>query len=151
MHEDLREIEKLFAAMAESWNRHDLEAYCAAWIEDLDFVNVIGMHRSGRKELRAEVDYLHADRFKNTQIRITRSKVRFLSPDIAVAHAWWEMTGDPGIPGFPTENERRQGVFTHVVQRTAQGWRLVASQNTDRLPIPDPIHAGDAELAGARA
>jgi hypothetical protein len=35
----------------------------------------------------------------------------------------------------------RRGIFTHVLERTPEGWRFVASQNTDVLPIPDPLRA----------
>ena len=141
-----QDIESVFSQMAELWNRHDTRAYAALWAEDADFVNVIGMHRHGRKELLAELDYLHAGRFKNTDIRIERHTVKLLTPELALAHVWWEMNGDPGMPGFPTENGRRCGIFTHVINLTPEGWRFIASQNTDRLPIPDPIHSGEALL-----
>lgn len=135
------EIEAVFKTMAEHWNRHDTKAYAALWKEDSDFVNVVGMHRGNRRELLAELDYLHADRFKNSQIRLERHKIRMLNPDIAIAHLWWEMSGDPGVPGHPTQGGMRRGIFTHVLERTPEGWRFVASQNTDVLPIPDPLRA----------
>ncbi|HET9320860.1 MAG TPA: SgcJ/EcaC family oxidoreductase [Bryobacteraceae bacterium] len=147
----LQDIEAVFAQMAELWNRHDTRAYTALWAEDADFVNVIGMHRRGRKELLAEMDYLHADRFKDTHIRIERRTVKFLTPEFALAHVWWEMNGDPGMPGIPTVNGRRRGVFTHVLQLTPEGWRFIASQNTDVLPVPDPIRAGETVPAAAQA
>jgi uncharacterized protein (TIGR02246 family) len=139
-------IEALFAAMAERWNRHDIEGYVRLWTEDLDFVNVVGLHRRGRRELQAELEWLHGGRFQNTQIRIESSAVRWLTADLALAHVEWSMTGDPGMPGFPTQDGKRRGIFTHVVQRTADGWRFVASQNTDRLPIPDPLADGVSGL-----
>jgi uncharacterized protein (TIGR02246 family) len=145
------QIEQLFAAMVEHWNRHDTQAYTALWTEDSDFVNVVGMHRSGRRELKAELDYLFADRFKNTRLRLLRHKVRLLAPGLALAHVWWEMSGDPGLPGVPMHAGYRRGVFTHVIQLTDRGWRFVASQNTDTLPIPDPLHAVEPALKDARA
>jgi uncharacterized protein (TIGR02246 family) len=147
----LHAIEAVFARMAELWNQHDTRAYAALWTEDADFVNVVGMHRHGRKELLAELDYLHTDRFKNTHIRIECHTVQFLTPELALAHVWWEMNGDPGIPGFPTENGRRRGVFTHVLRLTPEGWRFIASQNTDTLPIPDPIRTSEAVRTTAPA
>jgi uncharacterized protein (TIGR02246 family) len=135
----IRQIEALAEQMAERWNRHDTRSYVELWIEDCTFVNVVGIDRRGRRELLAELEYLHNGRFRDTQIRIERQAVRLLSPDLAVANVWWHMTGDPGMPGYPTRDGERQGVFTHVVQHTTAGWRFVASQNTDRLPIPDPL------------
>jgi uncharacterized protein (TIGR02246 family) len=144
-----RDIETVFQTMADLWNRHDTRAYTSLWKEDADFVNVLGMHRGSRKEMQAELDYLHAGRFKDTQIRLEHHKIRFLSPDCAVAHLWWEMSGDPGMPGYPVEDGRRRGIFTHVLERTPDGWRFVASQNTDVLPISDPLRAAEPMLTGS--
>lgn len=140
----IQEIEAVFARLAELWNQHDVREYVALWAEDSDFVNVLGMHRHGRQELLAELEYLHAGRFRNTQIRIERHTVKLLTGELALVHLWWEMNGDPGMPGHPTENGRRRGIFTHVMRLTPEGWRFVASQNTDVLPIPDPLRAHDA-------
>ena len=143
----VREIEAVFQVMQDLWNRHDTRNYAALWKEDSDFVNVVGMHRGSRQELLAELDWLHSGRFRNTQIRIERSRVRMLTSDLALAHVWWQMTGDPGMAEFPTRDGERQGIFTHVLQRTTEGWRFLASQNTDRLAIPDPLVTGEASLA----
>ena len=137
----LKEIDGVIASSAELWNRHDAAGYASLWLEDASFVNVVGMHRDGRRELLAEVEYLHADRFKNTSIAILRRAARFLSPGVATVNVWWEMRGDPGFPGHPVENGIRRGIFTHAMVRTPQGWRFAASQNTDCLPIPDPLHS----------
>jgi uncharacterized protein (TIGR02246 family) len=137
----LKDIEALITAAVERWNRHDVMGYASLWTEDSDFVNVVGIHRRGRRELQAELEWLHGDRFRNTQVRMERPSVRLLTTELALAHVEWSMTGDPGMPGFPTEDGQRRGVFTHVVQRTAEGWRFIASQNTDTLPIADPLNA----------
>lgn len=141
-----QEIEALLQVQADLWNRHDTRAYAALWSEDCTFVNVVGMHRNGRAELAAELDYLHADRFKNTQVSMQLLTLRFPAPDLAVATVKWHMTGDPGMPGFPTQNGERNGVFTHVILRTPAGWRFIASQNTDALPIPDPLRTNQPAL-----
>lgn len=151
----MQDIDTLFDSMAEYWNRHDMRAYAALWVEDCDFVNVVGFHRHSRAELLAELEYLHAGRFKHTQVQMNRRQIRHLSPDLAVANVWWTITGDPGQPGVPTNDGTRNGIFIHVMQRTPEGWRLVASQNTDTLPIPDPmrdpLRKEEGLLAGARA
>jgi hypothetical protein len=37
------------------------------------------------------------------------------------------------------------------LKSTPAGWRIVASQNTDVMPIPDPLDAWRQELAAAGA
>lgn len=110
-------------------------------------MNVAGMHRQGRAALQAELDYLHADRFKKTRVEMQRLTLRFLTPELAIATVKWQMSGDPGIPGFATRDGRRQGIFTHVIQQMPEGWRFVASQNTDTLPIPDPLQPAQPGFA----
>ena len=139
-----QEIEALLQIQAAAWNRHDTQAYAALWTDDCSFVNVLGMHRQGRAEMKAELDYLHAGRFQHTQVCMEPATIRLLTPEIALITSRWHMTGDPGIPEYPTRNGERTGMFTHVVQRTAAGWRFVASQNTDILPIPDPLRGHSA-------
>jgi uncharacterized protein (TIGR02246 family) len=115
------------------------------WVEDAHFVNVVGMRRRNRAEVFAEIAWLHSGRFAKTQIRSRSHSERFRTPDhLAIVFHEWEMTGDPGQPEYPVKDGKRNGVLTHVAQRTPEGWRLLASQNTDRLPIPDPLRRSDS-------
>ena len=132
-----REIGAVLASLVDAWNRHDVKAYVAHWTEDADFVNVVGFHRIGRAEIEAEIAFLHAGRFRNTRIQALEHTVRFLTPEVAVIRLKWRMDGDPGIPGHPSQDGTRFGILTNVAQRTAQGWRFVATQNTDVQPIED--------------
>jgi uncharacterized protein (TIGR02246 family) len=131
------EIESVLGGLIEAWNRHDVDTYCQYWVEDADFVNVIGMRHQGREKIQDELAWLHAGRFSKTTMRILGYSIRFLYADAAVVHVHWQLDGDPGMPGHPSQNGTRRGVFTHVVQRTAAGWRFIASQNTDRLLVAE--------------
>jgi len=134
---DQQEIEAILAAMFAAWNRADLKTYAGFWREDAEFVNVLGMERHGRAEILAELEFLHANRFRGTKIQDLGHDVRFLTPDVAVVHMRWEMSGDAGQPGHEVSGGTRRGIFTHTAMRTGEGWRLVASQNTDVQRIPD--------------
>ena len=129
------EIEKVLTALQESWNRHDVPAYAAMWQEDADFVNVLGMYLKGRAALQAELEFLHADFFRDSQVRLTRRQIRFLAPHIALVHVWWEMTGARGLP-IRNPDGSRSGVFTHLMVSTPEGWRFAATQNTENAPMP---------------
>ena len=131
------EIDAMLASLIDCWNRHDIPAYTSFWLEDCDFVNVIGTHHHSRGKLQAELEWLHGGRFRNSQIRRLEHSIRFLSPDLAIIHMRWHMDGDPGMPGHPSDDGVRRGIFTHVAQRISKGgWRFVASQNTDVVSVP---------------
>ena len=132
-----KEIDATLADMVAAWNRGDVRGYVWFWSEEGELVNVLGMHRSGREEILAELEFLHAGRFRGTQIRDLGHSVRFLSDRIAIVHLPWEMSGDRGQPGHEAPGGIRRGIFTHVICRGPEGWRITASQNTDVVPIPD--------------
>jgi len=117
------EIDAMLASLIDCWNRHDIPAYTSFWLEDCDFVNVIGTHHHGRDKLQAELEWLHGGRFKNTQIRDSGHSIRFQSPDLAIIHMRWHMDGDPGMPGHPSDDAYGAGysLTSHKELPTAAG------------------------------
>src|SRR5262252_8093244 len=89
-----KEIEETLANMVAAWNRGDVRGYAQFWNEDGELVNVLGMHRRGRQEILAELEFLHAGRFRGSQIRDLGHDVRFLTDSVAIVHLRWEMHGD---------------------------------------------------------
>jgi hypothetical protein len=76
---------------------------------------------------------LHKNRFARTHLRQLHCDVAFLTPDIALAHVVWKMSGDLGAPG----GGLRRGTMTHVLVRRNDRWYLRATQNTDIVYIPE--------------
>jgi len=129
------QLGKVFTNMTQAWNRHDVPAYAAAFAEDLDFVNVIGRHLHSRAELEKELSWLHHGIFRNSEIRIQETHVRFISPNVAVCPMHWEMRGHESLPGHAFA-ETRTGVLTVVLQREGDRWSICAAQNTDFVELP---------------
>jgi|SRR5579872_545791 len=131
------EITALLDAMFTAWNRGDLETYTSFWREDADLVNVLGKQLHGRAAILAELQALHAFRFKGTRIFNLGHTTKVLSPDIAIVRVNWEMQGTNLAPGEDPSGRTRHGVFTHLAQCTAKRWQLVTSQNTEIVAIPE--------------
>src|SRR5437870_1995208 len=130
-------IEAVLAALQDSWNRHDMAAFAALFSQDADFVNVVGMHLRGRAAIEAQHVAIHKTVFRNSQLRTLGQSVRFLTPQVAVAHVDWQMTGhdmshvkDWSLP------EVRKGVLTAVLLFEGDTWRIDALHNTDTVPLP---------------
>jgi uncharacterized protein (TIGR02246 family) len=130
------EITALLESMFKAWNHGDLEAYTSFWREDADLVNVIGKHLQGRAAILTELRTLHAFRFKGTRIFNLEHTTKLLSPDIAIIRVNWEMQGTNLAPGEDPSGRTRHGIFTHIAQRTRNGWQLIASQNTEIVATP---------------
>ena len=143
---DEAEIRAVALRQGETWTRHDANAYAALFTDDCDVVNVLGWRWKGRSELEGKLAAAFTYVFRDSQLTITDVQVRFLSPEIAVAHARWTMTGARTPPGVP---EPRTGIQTLVFTKTAGHWLIAAFQNTIGIPEqPFPTGPPPAERKG---
>ncbi len=134
---DAAEIRDVQARQAETWNRHDAKAYAALFTEDADVVNIVGWRWKGREQVEARMTAAFAYVFRASTLTVTDVEVRFLAPEIAIAHARWTMTGARTPPGMP---EPRQGIQTLTMVKKAGQWRIAAFQNTLAVPeVPFPV------------
>jgi uncharacterized protein (TIGR02246 family) len=122
-------IRKVLADFIEAWNKHDAKAFSMVFAEDADFTNVGGKSAHGQ----AEVEKFHAPRFatkfKDANLKIMKSKIRFIKPDVAAVDAWWEMTGSKSLEG--QEIPRRKGLLNFVIVREGDKWFITVMHNMD--------------------
>ena len=118
--------------------------------DDVDFVTVATTYLHGRAamnspvrhEMRADFEKFHvrllAGRFKRSSITPLETTVRFLRPDMAVAHWSWRIEGDRNIDG--TMRQPRDGMVTMVAEKRHGSWLVVVAQNTNAvLGIPPEL------------
>jgi uncharacterized protein (TIGR02246 family) len=129
--DDESAIRQVQVTQANAWNRHDAQAYAALFTEEGDCVNIVGWWWKGRDEIQSKLTAAFAFVFHESQLTITGTEVRFLSPTIAVAHVSWTMTGAKAPPGMP---EPRQGIEIQVLQKKSGHWLIENFQNTLAIP-----------------
>jgi uncharacterized protein (TIGR02246 family) len=135
--DDEGSIRQVQVSQADAWNRHDAAAYAALFTEDGDCVNVVGWWWKGRAQIESKLKAAFAFVFHDSQLTVTDTSVRFLSPTIAIAHVSWTMTGAKTPPGIP---EPRQGIEIQVLQKKSGHWLIQAFQNTNGVPeTPFPL------------
>ena len=71
------------------------------------------------------------DLLRESVLTITDVKVKFLTPQIAVAHVLWTMVGARTPKGIP---EPQQGIQIQVLQKQAGKWLISSFQNTNSIP-----------------
>lgn len=132
-------IKALGIAWQDAWNKRDAAGLAAIMDPQVTFVSVLGPDtpghgRRGRDSFRnSHAAMLEGPMFSNsTWTTKDVTIVRWLTPDIAIAHVVWDTTGD-NVRHLPPGTPRR-GMFTWVVQRQDGQWRVVASQNTEAMP-----------------
>ena len=129
--QDEAEIRNVEKRQQDAWNQHDAKAYAGLFTEDGDIVNVVGWWWKGRAEIASKLTDAYAFVFKESALTITDVQVRFLTPDIAVAHVKWTMTGARTPKGIP---EPQQGIQIQVLQKQAGKWLIASFQNTNSIP-----------------
>ena len=133
---DIRDV--VATQQAAAWNKHDAKAYAALFKEDGDCVNVVGWWWKGRAEIERKLTDAYAFVFKESVLTIKDSDVdvKFLTPEIAVTHVRWTMTGAKSPGGAPAP---QQGIQTHTLQKQSGKWLIAAFQNTNSIPeMPFP-------------
>ena len=131
---DEAEIGQVLAEFVEAWNKHDAKAFSMVFAEDADFTNVRGTSASGRGEVEKFHAPLFATRMKETNQKITKSKIRFIRPDVAAVDAWWEMTGAKNAEG--QEIPLRKGLLNFIMTKEDSKWRIAVMHNMELPASP---------------
>ena len=124
---DEKAIRTLLRDLAEQWNKHEMKAFTARLGENADVVNRFGQWMKGRAAIREHLIGLHKMPFR-AQLESRSSQieqVRFLTPDVAVAH---ELTDER--PG--------KSVRTYVLQKRQGQWWIESADIIQKGQTPHP-------------
>ncbi len=140
-------IQDLQTRQADAWNQHDAKAYASLFTDDGDVVNIVGWWWRDRAEIERKLTAAFTFVFLQSTLTISKTDVRFLTPQIAVAHVQWTMAGAKTPPGVP---EPKQGIEIQVLEKKHGKWLIKSFQNTTSVPEqPFPLGPPFAPSAGA--
>jgi uncharacterized protein (TIGR02246 family) len=129
MSDEVAEVTRVVEAFAESWNKHDMNAFAELFSPDAEFVNVVGLWWRGRAEIKAAHEFTHQTLFKNSRLSIDEIAVRFPAPAIAISRCRWTLEGHVTPEGAPLP--ARRGILLNLLRRESGKWLIIDSQNTD--------------------
>lgn len=126
-------IRKAVETIEEGWNAKSGKQLASVFAEEHDYVIVDGRFMPGftREANAAAHQGLFDGVHKETDIQLDLAKVRFLTPDLAVAHA----KGFSHARGDQTA-VRQHVIMTLVLKKQEDGWRIVAFHNSPRQERP---------------
>lgn len=136
--------EEIATTFVDAWMARDAKALAAAFAEDADFVNVVGIWWEDRTAIERAHHYGLTTFFADSRLTAGRVKTRMIGTDAAVVHARMILTGQIGADGAPSG--RRSTILSFVMQRFGDGWLCVSAQNTDIVPGAETFEAGDDGL-----
>lgn len=131
-----QEIPALFARAC---NERDPDALASLFDEDAEFVGVTGLCCHDRESIRQA----HA-LIARSQLAIEETRVRLLTPDIAVVHARMTLSGGAPADGVGPPGPRTT-IASFVVHRSLDRWMCASAQTTDVIPT---LEASIIEEAG---
>ena len=120
-------IRQAVQTMQDGWNQKKGSVFASSFAQEHDYVVVNGMFfpkftREGNAQAHQA---LFDGVYKEVDLKMTLAKVRFLAPEIAVAHVQGY-----SYPRAKPEEKRQEVVITMVFQKGKEGWKIVAFQNT---------------------
>lgn len=122
---DEQAIRALIDQQVNAWAAGDSAAYASVFTTDADYITFLGSHHVGPDAIAASYIPLFRRLLKGTQLRVDITRVRFLTPDVALIHA----NASVARAGR-RRNRRNTRVNTSVAVRADGRWQLAASQNT---------------------
>ncbi len=136
--------EEIPTYFASAWNARDAKALAFLFAEDADFVNVVGLWWNNRKDIERAHAYGLSRIFSESTLTAGRIKIRQVGDKAAIVHARWRLTGQTDNTG--KQLDERRTVMLFVAHSTADGWQVLAAQNTDIVPGKETFAAKDGKL-----
>jgi uncharacterized protein (TIGR02246 family) len=120
---------------AQAWNERDPDALASLFDEDAEYVNVTGLCWHNRESIRKA----HADGmeriFNQATLESGETKVKLLSPEVAVVHTRMTLSnGDGAGTGVAEPHGARTTIVSFVVHRAGDKWLCASAHNTDVMP-----------------
>jgi uncharacterized protein (TIGR02246 family) len=128
-NDDESAVRNVLAEYEVSWNGHDVGAFGRLFTEKCDYVNVAGVHWKGVHEIVQRQSELFQNRLKTAVRTLTGVEVRFQTPDVALVHATWDVTGRsrPAGEAVPVLKE----ITTMTMVKTNGKWLITSCQNRE--------------------
>lgn len=121
------------ALFVRAWNNHDADALAALFDEDAEFVNVTGLWCHDREAIRSAHANGQERIFNTSTLATDATKVKLLSPDIAVVYAQMTLCGEAPA-GAETAPGPRTTIVSFVVHRAARRWRCASAHTSGVIP-----------------
>ena len=130
---DLNAIRQVITGTTTAFNRHDAKAFASYYTPDAWVVTVRGESMAGTAEIEKQLTAIFQSRAKSATLRTLDVSIRFIRPDVAVAHVLNELSGlkSPSGESLPAHRE----LSIRVLVKNAGAWRVAAFHNTMVRPF----------------
>jgi uncharacterized protein (TIGR02246 family) len=134
-------IKQMHAGMVEAWNRGSGAGFAAPFAPDADFIAFEGSQLKGRSQIAQFHQMLFDTSLKGTRLEGGVHFVRFLSPHVAILHAW----GTTTLPGQTNASPSRDSIQLFVCSKHGGYWQFDAMQNSRRITMDQQLFQDEFE------
>jgi uncharacterized protein (TIGR02246 family) len=125
MTEDHDALRRIVSEMATAWNAGDGDGLAAAFVDDADFIHILGLRYTGRVAVAEAHRTILTTIYKGSRVSLDVEKIRFLRPDVAAIFLLGRLTV------VVDENQvQLQTRPTFIAHKTDGAWQIVVFQNT---------------------
>ena len=136
-------IRELFTEYQKDWNAHDTQAMGSLFTDDAQWINVVGMHWSGKPDIVKAHEIYHRFLFQKTGIKFLDVSIQPITPDVAIAVVPEDFDTSL-LPDGGTRPASKDILSFILVKRDGQ-WKIVHGHNTIVVPEArpyDPVNSG---------
>lgn len=126
-------IRRVIDDQTAAFNRHEVER--SLFTDDADFVNARGIWLQGADAIERGRQAQFKSVLKTASIRLLDVRVRFVRPDVAIAHATYEISGMIGPDGVTMPPHQEIGL--RILTKTRDRW-LVTAFHLTTIDAPRP-------------
>ena len=121
-------VKAVIAATTEAFSRHDAKAWVKFCTPDAQLVTVRGESMKGVAAIEKGLTTIFQTRGRNVTLKTREVAVRFIRPDVALAHVINELSGlvSPEGKTLPSHQE----LSIRVLVKDQGIWRITAFHNT---------------------
>jgi uncharacterized protein (TIGR02246 family) len=125
---DEEAIRAIISATTEAFSRHDAKAWVQYCTNDAQLITVRGESMTGVAQIEKGLATIFQTRGRQVTLKTLEVSVRFVRPDVALAHVKNELSGLIGPDGqtLPPHQELSVRVFV----KNDGAWRITAFHNT---------------------
>jgi uncharacterized protein (TIGR02246 family) len=131
---DAEAIRQLYTRYDAAWNKGDPAAVALIWAYDADHVEPNGRAVNGRTAIAKELGQRLATDLKGSRSQQTITGIRFITPDVAVVDASYEVSGARDAQGKSLPP--LQGRYVDIWLKRAGKWHIIADRPTVSAPTP---------------
>jgi uncharacterized protein (TIGR02246 family) len=121
-------IKAVIAATTEAFSRHDAKAWVKFCTPDAQLVTVRGESMNGVGEIEKGLTTIFQTRGRHVKLETLAVAVRFIRPDVALAHVTNRLSGLVGPEGQTLPSHQELSI--RVLVKDQGAWRITAFHNT---------------------